>query len=98
MSTPPILNAQGQPIRSALKNDDDVSRTPPIKGELPPPFGQATFRPLVLLHPMALVTAYQTWRSASADYQCFDYLSRSALKRRLHGSTQLCGCPSSAGV
>lgn len=36
-SSTPILNAQGQPIRSALKTDDDVSRTPPTgptKGKL----------------------------------------------------------------
>lgn len=35
-STTPVLNAQGQPIRSALKADDDVARTPPsgpVKGE-----------------------------------------------------------------
>ncbi|KAJ4386317.1 hypothetical protein N0V93_009210 [Gnomoniopsis smithogilvyi] len=28
-STTPILNAQGQPIKSALRTDDDVSQTPP---------------------------------------------------------------------
>lgn len=29
MSSTPALNAQGQPIRSALKSEDDVTRTPP---------------------------------------------------------------------
>lgn len=39
MSSTPILNAQGQPIRSALKSEDDVARTPPsgpVKGEFSP--------------------------------------------------------------
>ncbi|KAL2283984.1 hypothetical protein FJTKL_09219 [Diaporthe vaccinii] len=29
MPSTPLLNAQGQPIRSALKNEDDVAQTPP---------------------------------------------------------------------
>lgn len=39
MSSTPILNAQGQPIKSALKNDDDVTRSPPggpVRGQSSP--------------------------------------------------------------